>query len=213
MNSKIAKWHRWLEEINPQMRSLLWSRQIYNETLFVIRSNPLLPQRNSFLSAMQLWYEASALSGIRRQLKSSTQSISLVRLVEEIRDQSELLSRARWRTLHATAAFPEYADAVFSKYAGNAECIGRAQVDADLAALSRIALKCETFADKRLAHHDRGAEPELPTYENLDATLDNLNGLFKKYHVLVTTKSVSTETSIAYNWKSIFQQPWLPIAP
>ncbi len=214
MNEKTAKWQRWLNDVKQQMRSLFWSRQIFNETIEVIRANPLLPQENSFYGAMQMWYAASVLSGIRRQLKSSDQSISLVRILEEIRDQPALLSRTRWRTLHVGTSIPiSMVDLSFTRLVGNGETVDSASVEADLVSLKAIAQKCEAYTDKRVAHHDRGLDPELPTYNDLNATLSALDELFQKYYLLVTGDNALTEANIAYNWKQVFHHPWAPLAP
>lgn len=214
MKKKIEKWERWLDEIKDQIRSLLWSRQIFNETFDIIRANPLLPRQNSLYGALQMWYAASVLSGVRRQLKSGDQSISLAGLLDEIRTNPELLSRTRWRELHAGFPLHDYADQAFDNFAGaNREFIDPARVEADLLSLKDIALKCETYADKRVAHHDKGAEPAVPSYQELDGTLESLDALFRKYYLLVTAKNALTETSIAYNWKQVFRQPWIPPAP
>ncbi|WP_353268361.1 hypothetical protein [Gemmatimonas sp.] len=212
MNKKILKWERWLDEIKQQIRSLLWSRQIYNETFDIIRANPLLPNQNSLYGAMQMWYSASALSGIRRQLKSGDQSISLAGLLEDIRDNPALLSRARWLKLHEGFPLPGHADQVFRQYAGDGDFINPAIVETDLLSLKEISTKCEAYSDKRVAHHDKGTESEVPTYEELDATLASLDALFRKYFVLVTAKNALTDTSIAYNWKQVFRHPWIPPA-
>lgn len=208
MKTKIEKWHRWLAESKGQIRSLLWSRQIYRETMATIAANAELPKQNSLYGAIQMWYATYVLSGVRRQIKSSPQSISLARLLEDVRDNSHLISRAHWLALMKGSAGEHLADDQLTRVAGEGHYLDAKTVARDLELLHAVALKCETYSDKRISHHDRGEEPELPTYAEVDATLEELSRIFQKYFVLVTGSFPIMETSIAYNWKRVFDIPW-----
>jgi hypothetical protein len=69
----------------------------------------------------------------------------------------------------------------------------------------------KTFADKRIAHYDSRAPRLLPTFKELDACIDHLEALLKKYLRLFRGEGESSVLPTwQYNWKEIFEIPWLP---
>ena len=84
----------------------------------------------------------------------------------------------------------------------------------DLAKLRQVARSCETFADKRIAHFDTGDTPKPPTFQELDDALDLVASLLQKYYSIVMASDIAfTTPMIPFNWKKIFEQPWLPPRP
>lgn len=216
MNPKIAKWRRWLNVIKQQVYSAMESRFVYRETVSIILANPTLPKAGAFQERLQLWYVDSVIMAVRRQAKGGNQSISLARLMQDVRDHSALLSRKYWTGLFKGYVTEHLADGMFDNIAGAGENhLPRAIVDADLAAFRQIVVAIETWADKRIAHHDGGVTPIAPTFADLDAALDEVGNTFQKYFSVITADTIAfTTPTIQYNWKKVFTQPWIaPKAP
>ena len=215
MNSKIEKWSRWLEIIKKQLNAAMWSRHIYTETMTIITSNPKLPKKGAFYAALQMWYADSVLMALRRQLKSSPQSVSLTRLLAEIRDEPQHLSRSYWLELHAGSVVLPWADRSYDSLVGKgAKHPTRAQLEKEIAKLQKTAVRCEGFIDKRIAHYDRGSTPKSPTWNDVYGALDVVDELFRKYYLLVTASNVlSTTPEIGYDWKKVFRQAWISKPP
>ena len=210
MCSKLEKWERWLETIKQQLYSIMQSREIYRGTMRAVVNNPAVPQRNVFWRHLQQWYADSLIMGVRRQAKSEKQAISLARLLEEMSANPELLSRAHWKRLFEEHLLESRADAFFDQLAG----VGAAHVSADeirndLAQLKKIVASCEKFADKRIAHHDRGTPPASPTFDDLNNALDEIARLVHKYYKFVTAKDIATFVPIgSENWRRVLEVPW-----
>ncbi len=187
MKQKLQKWERWLEAIRLQLQAVMRSRFILRETFALIRDNPSLPPSSFIYHHLRVWYGDHAIMALRRQVKEDRQSISLVRLLRDIEANAALLSDGHGKPLLGT------------------------KVAADIHRLATVTASCERFADKRVAHHDRGKAPASPSYDELDAGLDELDTLFRKYYLLVTGKAMhSTTPFIAFNWQKAFEHAWKP---
>ena len=99
--------------------------------------------------------------------------------------------------------FAPYADA-------SEEHICPQMVKDDIDKLQKAAKACEDFADKRIAHWDKGAPDIVPTFEELDDCIKLLDETYVKYHLLFYAEGTSTlMPTYQYEWKKIFLEPWL----
>ncbi len=212
MSSKIDKWARWLEVIKQQTYAVMERRHIYKETTRVLSANPALPKTSAFYTWLHTSYADSVVMTVRRQIKSGAQSISLVRLLEEIEVDAKELSRTRWRALYEGTVLEGFADRHFDDLAGkHSEHVRAELVHADCERFKSAVGSIETWADKRIAHFDRGDPPQAPTFDDLDRALDSLDKLLRKYYLLVTGDAIAFTTPvIQHNWKKVFELAWLP---
>jgi len=212
VKQKLEKWESWLEIIYQEIVHLAASRQIYTETVKIILSNESLPKKNNFLDFLEEWYVHSIVMGLRRQLKTSGDSISLTGLLRDIVGASCLLSRERFVSLvNKDGRGKDQPNSVFDKYAGeDAEFIDSQQVCEDLGRFKDIAAKCEEYADRFVAHGDKRGISSVPTYKEPDEAFAFMNELLKKYFLLIRGDTLKTVTPVFQrNWKVIFKQPWI----
>jgi HEPN superfamily AbiU2-like protein len=210
MPPKIAKWERWLEVIKQQLYSAMESQLVYTTTVEIVITNFTLPQRSAFYGRIQLWYAESIIMSVRRQAKVG-QGISLAGLIRDIAKNPKEMTRKRWLSLWEGHVLEEGADAAFDALIGKGRhFIEGSRAEADLEELRTLAASCETWADKRIAHHDPGGEPKPPTFGELDVALDVLDRMLKKYYLYVTADGIaSTVPVIQHDWIAVFEQPWL----
>ncbi|MBK7832186.1 MAG: hypothetical protein IPJ56_07545 [Gemmatimonadetes bacterium] len=212
MNQKIQKWSRWLDAIKQQLHDVMRSRVVFNDTFRVIVENPALPRNSLVYHHLRAWYGDHAIMAVRRQLKVDRSAISLLRLLEEIEAHAAIFTRRRWLDSWGDWADRPIARESWHRFVGDdAAALPASLVRSDIDALKRAAEAVERFADKRVAHHDRGKVPDSPTYDQLNESLDLLDRMFCKYYRLVTGKALtSTTPTIAYNWMKAFSVAWLP---
>ena len=150
--------------------------------------------------------------GLRRQIKTDDNSISLASLLEDIIATPEVLSRRYYVSRYKGSSVEDLADGDFDRFSGpGAPHIDASMVAADLSRLREASAKCEDFADKRVAHRDRREPKSLPTYNEVDACIDLLDELFAKYQRVFHAKASETLLPTwQYDWKSIFRTPWIP---
>ena len=123
----FVKWDGWLEKINTDIVELLVSRYIFWEVQDIIKANPRIHVSSSFYTWMGRLYATHASVGIRRQQDSGTDTVTLRRLLGEIRDNPQVLSRDRYVALYKEGA-QEFGHHDFDKIAGQ----GRSHIDSGM---------------------------------------------------------------------------------
>ena len=211
MSTRFDKWSKWLDVIYREIKSLSVNRNIFWEVQEIIKNNPKIQKPSSFYEFLGSVYVHSALMGVRRQVKADKQSISFARLLEEICNTPEVLSRPRFVALYRGSAVQHSADRGFDKFAGRGGShVDPHLVNADLQALKGKARECEKYADRRVAHFDKRAMKNVPVFRDLDDCIDFLEELLKKYYLLFQAVSLLSILPVwQYDWKAIFREPWL----
>ncbi len=150
--------------------------------------------------------------GIRRQIKIDDDSISFARLLKEISDTPEVLSRNRFVALYKGSTVEHFADRDFDEFAGKeGNHVDPSLVKKDFENLKEKAKELEKYADKRIAHLDKRKPKTIPKFKDVDDCIDFLEELMKKYYLLFHAKSLLSILPVyQYDWKAIFREPWLP---
>jgi hypothetical protein len=114
--------------------------------------------------------------------------------------------------LYKGSVVEHLADSDFDKFSeAGAPHIKASTVCTDRAQLRKAAQTCEDFADKRVAHRDKGDPKTLPTFNDLDASLDLLDHLYTKYHLMFHAANMETLLPVRqYDWQVIFREKWIP---
>jgi len=211
MDTQLKKWICWLKVVHDDVQQLLINRNIFWDVQEIIKNNPDLHKPSSFYSYLGDTYVAYVSIGIRRQVKVSKQSISFARLLSEIIETPSVLSREYYRGLYKGSVVEDLADQHFDRFSGSGKaCISGDMVRADLEELNLAASKVEDFADKRIAHHDKCKPKVLPKFNEVDDCLDALDRLYVKYHLVFHASFMeSLMPTYQYDWKEIFEIPWL----
>lgn len=211
MDKKLEKWIRWLEIIKSEIQDLVVAKYTFSEVQNIIQKNTEIHKNSSFYDYFARTYVSHALSGLRRQIKSDKQSISLVRLFEEMISSPETFSRAFYHEMYKGSVVEHFADKDFNNFAKPEQLhIDPSLIQKDLYELRKMTKRCEDFTDKRLAHRDKREPKDVPTFTELDSCIDLLDKLYIKYHLLFHAASMDTLLPTwQYDWKSIFRQAWI----
>ena len=234
---KLKKWLRWMETIHDEVLGLLRDTSMFWEVQDIIRANPRIQKPSAFYRYLGRTYLSHALAGLRRQIKPNKKSISFVGLLDDIARNSEQLSQSYYRSLcshpnepdicqieienRAGLAEAEITDSSqlkklinmndFAKYAdasGTHVCPQMVKTDRDN--LKSAVEACEGYADKRIAHWDKGDPVDVPTFGELDECIKLLDKTYVKYHLLFYAEGMDTlMPTYQYDWKRVFLEPWL----
>jgi hypothetical protein len=133
-------------------------------------------------------------------------------MLHEMTEATEVVSRTYYVSLYKGSTVEDLADGDFDRYAdAGAPHIRAAMVEDDLRTLKQTTTKCEEYADKRVARRDKREPKEPPTYNEVDACVDQLDALYVKYFGLLHASHMDTLLPTwQYDWKAIFRTPWLP---
>ena len=81
---------------------------------------------------------------------------------------------------------------------------------ADLADLGSKSEAVTRYVDQHLAHSDAKPRSAIPTFGDLDTTVDLLGRLFRKYGNLLTAAMYPSLVPVHQDdWLAIFRQPWI----
>ena len=206
----FTKWDGWLDDILADVRGLLVSQDIFWEVQKIIEANPCIHTPSLFYKWMAGIYGSSVTVGIRRQQDGDRDSVTLRRLLEEIQDNPQVLSRDRYVALYGEDA-RDFGHRDFDRIAGQ----GRSHIDPemvinDLVQLERETQKVKGYVDRRIAHMDRRAPKGLPTLGEVDECLSLFKELLQKYLLIFRATTYEILPVRDYDWKQIFREPWIP---
>lgn len=212
MEQRFEKWNGWLSVIRDDVEMLLEHRAIFCGLMEIVRSNSNLQtqKNNPFVRFIGNTYKAFIATTVRRQLKRN-QDNSFVELLCEITDTPRLLSRRRFVDLFPQSKHKR-ADFIFTQEFSETskDYIDVVGVKQDLKTLKALGEKLEDFTDKRIAHHDQQPPKSVPTFKEVDACIDCLVELIKKYWFLFKGKKIEDDLVPSLGaWQDIFQEPWI----
>ncbi len=225
MDDRFNKWNKWINLILSEISGLSIERNIFWEVQDIIKNNLKIQKPSKFYNFLSNIYVESALIGVRRQVKIDKDSISLARLLKEISDTPEILSRTRFfahfkgSTVEKIAKLmgstvEKFNNRNFDQFAGKiGDHVDPELIKLDLEELKSKAQKCEKYADQRVAHLDEKAISNIPTFADLDSCIDFLEILMKKYYLLFRASNLTSILPVdqnKYDWKAIFKEAWLP---
>jgi len=212
MDNRFNKWNRWLDTIYSEITNLSRYRNIFWEVQKIIEDNQKIQKPSSFYEFLGHSYVAYTLMGIRKQVKIHKDSISFARLLKEIIETPEVLSRTRFVNRYKGSAIEHHANKDFDQFSGNViSHVDPSVVKKDLENLMKKAKCLEEYADKRIAHLDKKSPKTIPTYKDADDCIDFLEELMKRYFLLIRGEALSDILpSYLYDWKAIFKCPWIP---
>lgn len=211
MDPRLTKWLQWLEIIRLELHDLLLYRRVFWDVQEIIKTNRAIHTPSVFYSFLGHAYAAYAVAAIRRQIKRDKKSVSLARLLEELVAYPQVLSRSYFVSLYKGSPVENLADSDFTRLAETKGThVSKDMVAADLGNLKLRARKCEEWADRRLAHRDERDVTSPPTFIDVDESVDILDKLYVKYHLLFRAGSYDTlEPVVQYDWKAVFREPWI----
>jgi hypothetical protein len=205
----LEKWNSWLDIIQADIQNVLTNHHIYLEVQEIINKNPKIQIGSAFYELMADVYHESMVMGIRRQLDNRKDSISLKRLLDEIIQNTEILSRNHYVKLYKI--LPSHiAHRDFDNLAGEGrEYFEPIIAKEDLRLLELKAKNLKTFGNKKIAHMDKSELNELPTYGELNDCIEYLKVLIEKYLRIFRAGSYEIIPAFQYDWKEIFKYPWI----
>jgi hypothetical protein len=213
-----AKWLKWLETIRNETHTLWLYRDYWRGLTEMTQANDDIPA-STFFDALRVWYAAAQMTGVRRQLDRDKRSVSLWRLLTDIADHPEVMTRERYVALYenddderpgAQEALAQRANEDFEKFAGpGKDVIAPERTLEDQERLERLAEPVTVFVNKRVAHSDEENLPAAPTYAELDAAVEELGELLRKYVALLTAAWLAEIAPVHQEpWERAFTVAW-----
>jgi len=146
---------------------------------------------------------------VRRELDRRSDGPNLCRLLRQIAQRPSVLSGKRYLDMFQDRQIArERGSREFTELAGTRAFIDSAIVKGDLNELDKQARLVIRYANKIVAH--RTQAQVAVTMRHVNSSLEAIEELLKKYHVLLTGKSLhAAEPSVLVTWMTAFQVPWI----
>lgn len=180
----------------------------------MIDANPNLQVPSAFYGWMRSVYVNDMTIAIRRQVDWDRRTISFVRLMQEIEDHPEVISRRRFVGKYQRR-LKNMGHRTFERFARP----GAEQIDPRVIRQHRKELvtaqrRLREFVNRYVAHQSRYRMRRLPTHIELDSCVDLLERLVKEYALLLEQVSLAQVVpAIQYDWKKPFRVPWIQTGP
>jgi hypothetical protein len=91
-----------------------------------------------------------------------------------------------------------------------AATIDPAAIQADVDQLRNAAAAIKKYSNKYITHLDRQPKAVVPGEEEIEAAINLVGELLKKYMPLITGKDLDLETRVLFDWTGSLNVPWLP---
>ena len=208
---KVSKWNRWIEQIETDIVQLLSSRMLYKCYGDIVRSNADVMNDGAFFHN---WivdnYVTYVSMAIRNQLDNDGDSISLVRLMRDIKDNPESLARNEYIALYISLPVDiatSEGNRCFNENAGEGDYIDPMIIESDLAILFEASKNISNLASRRVAHHSSRAVPSM-TFDEVDSCIEIIKTIARKY-ILLLKASDNILEPITPEWRNIFTKKWI----
>ena len=213
-NEKLLKWIRWIDVIRKDTENILLNKDIHNRYLEIVKTNKEIQSPSDFHEWTIRNYASYVVMAIRRQLDNDNGVISLKRLLTELKESPQLLTKAWFRTLYSGISnngripMEVFADGDFECHAGKLEHFDPAIAEADIAQLETLGKAITRYANKQIAHRTK-VEATL-TFSEINKCLDEFGSIVKKYILLLTASGYDSLTPVfQYDWEVIFTKVWI----
>jgi hypothetical protein len=205
------KWQEWIEGIYREVVTLFAYRSFYRGLVDMTAANDAIPP-SSFFAALPAWYGVTQAMGVRRQTDLGRDAVSLARLLTNMAEHPQVMTRERFLALWDDDEYDQRrGNEEFDNYAGRgSDVIPAERYQADLDRFQEIARPTKDYVDRLVAHNDQRELDSVPTFDELNAAIDLLEELLNKYMVLLKSTSVPSADPVHQaDWKSAFRVAWL----
>jgi hypothetical protein len=202
-----ARWADSLQRITQETHALFHYRFLWRRLGEITEAANLPP--SVIFDALGVWYASTLATGVRRQVDARKDALSLRRLLEDLGRNRDVVTRARyvvmWPEPDVVAAFRS-----FDRFSNGGDILDKSVIEADVRALITAIEPVKRHVDHAIAHTARAGERATPTYADLNAAIDLIGELVRKYTSFLEAKTIyQMEPIIQDDWEAVFRQPWL----
>jgi hypothetical protein len=210
----------YLDFLENQVVTILIHDKMFKEVGELIKSNTTINHNNSFYDWMISAYVSDITIRIRRLVDEDKKTKSFVNFLKELQSDTQIRTRSRHVGFYKTnLILADIGERTFDGLAGvGASEYGVDLVQSDIDDLKRECKAIVVYTHNFIAHSNAkladgkvSTKLEIPTFTDLDVAIKHLDKLLIKYFLLLKAsgKGESLMPYWQYNWKSIFEVPWL----
>ena len=206
-----------LGQIKTEVQNLLVDQHIFYEVQSIIKSNSNIQKPNTFNRWMAKSYATSMSVAVRRLVDGDRQSVSLVRLLQDLKKGPECVSREAYKRRLFNFDTPlEYLDSDYSKILGpEAQYPDPSKIDDEIRKLKVGTESLKKYVDKNVAHTAKLRQKQIPKFQELDDAIELLEAATRRWLHLFRGAVYPSGLlpTWQYDWKQIFHYSWIPNKP
>lgn len=198
---KKQRWKKWLvKDLLPEIRYLIKLKLAYKKLEKIFMRSKKYPKGSQFYWYLGQVHAASIASGIYRLIDKRKDSVSLFRLLNEVKEYPELVSRRSYTRLKKGLYIEKFdyrnmklsRNKEFTDRAGKSRYINLSIVNKDIRQIKSGSKIIEEFRHKFVAHHayNQKLYKTKPTYKQAHDYIDKLAEIYKKYYQLITGRPI-----------------------
>ncbi|NOS35197.1 MAG: hypothetical protein GQ522_01020 [Deltaproteobacteria bacterium] len=211
--AEFDKWSKWADEITADLTTIVNNQQIYKQFEEVANANwdhIVTYKGDLFCDFVRHCYGVQAALGIRRHIKIDKDSISLMKLADQMRNCAKQFTYEFYLDRYPFKADKfEWQKSTFMIFSENGDFLSEDLISTDMADLENIGGKVSDFVDRTMAHLDQKGPNGKITYDDLMKSIDLFNKVACKYITFITSDGCTTlKPTIQRDWKKIFSVPF-----
>jgi hypothetical protein len=205
---QLREWLAYLDRMSPEITSLVRSRNIYQTLREIVGSNPKVATPITLHNWISVNYAHTSAIAVRRMIDDDTDTVSMVRLLLDVRYHAESITREWHRTLYP--GDKREADRRFAKHAGRrAKRLEKRVVQGQIDELMSCREELLPFINRRLAHYIP-KEVAAPKLRQLHTAVDALERIWLYYDTLLRAGGLVTLLPyLQPGWKRPLTLPWI----
>ncbi|MBU6431158.1 MAG: hypothetical protein KGJ58_02790 [Patescibacteria group bacterium] len=213
MNPKIEQWKRDIEKITSDVTDTIESQFIFKRLGEIVTANSKIGADNLFWDHLASSFGASLVLGITRQVDKRPEVVSLLKLLEDIKDNPGIITKQWYGDEYEKSPVLGRAFGIqsFEEHFGSKPELDPDLIEKDIQALKSATAKVARFRHTRIAH--KNADERLVidlNFAEVEAALKEVERLVIRYQLLLNQSDYNElMPSITYNWESIFRTPWI----
>ncbi len=208
------KWRGWLKKIGNDLGDLLTSNEVFKELGRIVEDNKNIQSPALLHDLIFTNFAHSVAIGIRRLNDQDKRSISLYRLIMDISEHRDVITRKYYiSTYRKWMRQNGIADRDFDLFANkNDEVLSAYKLKRDWRKLKNDSDRIKKFVDKWVAHSDlKQRRYKIPTFKDVDNVLNDIDQLFCKYYLLLKRGGLDTcKPILQFDWRKPLRYAWLP---
>ena len=199
---------------NRDIYTMVNNQQIYKYFINVVNANIEHIKANEgplFCDFVRQCYGVQAASAIRRHIKVDDDSISLMRLINQIKQCASQFTYDFYLKRYPVINGQEVQKFKFQEFSDDGRIISEHKIDSDIKELEKLGRKVGDLVDRIIAHLDKRGLRGQVTYDDLEKSINILNIMTCKYIRLITNAVAeysSLEATIQWDWEKIFFVPF-----
>lgn len=207
------KWKRWLDKIGQYLGVLLVSYDVHKDIGRIVSKNKKIQSPALLHNWTSNNYIHTVYVSIRRLTDKDPRTISLYRLLEDIKKHPKVITRSKY-----VSGYPEwmrtegFADRDYNNFANIRDnYISKFKIERQQKNLIKNTIIIKNYTDKWVAHLDLNRKRiKRPLSRDIKKAIQCIDELYCQYNMLLTRGGLRTRKPvIQFDWKEPLRHAWI----